>query len=349
MFVLICLLVSQVTKGSKMFGFRNIWTQTGVAPKIKKIDQLRILSESEHFPPFAIGGQFILADEHGFSMVLNSAGIRQLDKLIVRKVNELDIFKMLRYCEPSAFGFNSLLYGSKSVVDKSIRNAVECPENLITMYPNTAGEYFVDQFKVQILKHLVDKTIKNVDLKLSRLSIYSTGGFFLPHIDVDHDISGRYVGTLVVCLPSEHSGGELIIRNDGREKEFNFAPHSNDPSIIQFAAFHKDCEHEVLPVTSGHRVVLTYKILKSSNDQPIKNPHPNPSLTLNPASEITRSGPHVAPPADSLRIRMSGVELTVEDISSHGFGMSISDCVMSRRRRSTSPGAGGYSSKISRW
>ena len=33
---------------------------------------------------------------------------------------------------------------------------------------------------------------------------------------------------------------------------------SNDPSELAFAAVYADCEHEILPVTEGHRACLVY-------------------------------------------------------------------------------------------
>ena len=35
---------------------------------------------------------------------------------------------------------------------------------------------------------------------------------------------------------------------------------SSTSSVIQWAEFYSDCEHEVLPVTSGHRITLTYEL-----------------------------------------------------------------------------------------
>src|SRR5271156_1282008 len=39
---------------------------------------------------------------------------------------------------------------------------------------------------------------------------------------------------------------------------------SNDSTSVQWAAFYSDCEHEVLPVTDGYRVTITYNLLYTS-------------------------------------------------------------------------------------
>jgi hypothetical protein len=83
---------------------------------------------------------------------------------------------------------------------------------------------------------------------------------FKPHVDTPR--AQNQFGSLVVCLPSAHTGGELVVRHDGREVQFDW---SKDSNAIQWAAFYSDCEHEVLPVTSGYRVTLTYNLYYNKN------------------------------------------------------------------------------------
>jgi hypothetical protein len=61
----------------------------------------------------------------------------------------------------------------------------------------------------------------------------------------------------VVCLPCEHEGGQLVVRHQDQDTTFDWSGSSND---IKWAAFFSDCEHEVLKVTSGHRLTLTYNL-----------------------------------------------------------------------------------------
>ena len=69
-------------------------------------------------------------------------------------------------------------------------------------------------------------------------------------------------GSLVVVLPAPHEGGQLVLRLGGQEWIVDFMEQfaaATEPSIC-FVAFFSDIEHEVLPVTSGHRVTLTYNL-----------------------------------------------------------------------------------------
>ena len=93
-----------------------------------------------------------------------------------------------------------------------------------------------------------------------KVNVYSEGGFFKPH--ADSPCGDEMIGTLVLCLPSPHKGGELCVSHDGLEHVFDFSNHSGDKSKIQWAAFYSDCIHEVKPVLEGHRVTtLLYQAL----------------------------------------------------------------------------------------
>jgi len=99
-------------------------------------------------------------------------------------------------------------------------------------------------------------------LQCYKLNIYSKGGFFQPH--VDSPTYDNMVGTLVICLPSYHKGGELCVSHDGVQHVFDFSEHSGDANTIQWAAFYSNCIHEVKPVLEGHRVTITYNIMSKS-------------------------------------------------------------------------------------
>ena len=70
-------------------------------------------------------------------------------------------------------------------------------------------------------------------MKLDRykVNVYSEGGFFKPH--ADSPSGDEMIGTLVLCLPSPHKGGELCVSHDGLEHVFDFSNHSGDKSKIQ--------------------------------------------------------------------------------------------------------------------
>lgn len=69
-------------------------------------------------------------------------------------------------------------------------------------------------------------------------------------------------GSLVVLLPFDHEGGNLLLRHNGHEYNFDgFALLKDVPSVsAAYIAFFGDVEHEVAQVTSGYRVTVTYNL-----------------------------------------------------------------------------------------
>ena len=97
-----------------------------------------------------------------------------------------------------------------------------------------------------------------VTAELYKVLIYDQGSHFVNHRDTEK-APGMFA-TLVIALPSVHAGGELVVRHKGREVRLDM--RCDDPSEAAFAAFYADCVHEVLPVTSGCRMVLVYNLLR---------------------------------------------------------------------------------------
>ena len=92
-----------------------------------------------------------------------------------------------------------------------------------------------------------------------KLNIYARGGFFKVHVDTPR--LEKMFGSLVVCLPTQFTGGELIVRHDKQEIKYDWSSTASDTSnTLQWAAFFSDVEHEVLPVSEGYRVTLTYNL-----------------------------------------------------------------------------------------
>jgi len=79
--------------------------------------------------------------------------------------------------------------------------------------------------------------------ELHSLLVYEPGQFFLPHQDSEKD--DAMVGSLVVSLPSAHTGGELVIDHAGQSNAYRASKEE-----LTFVAFYADCPHQVTPVRS---------------------------------------------------------------------------------------------------
>jgi hypothetical protein len=102
---------------------------------------------------------------------------------------------------------------------------------------------------------------------LYKLLMYEKGDFFASHRDTEK--VDKMFATLIIALPSEHEGGELLVRHDGQEELIYFGGKDKHYQF-QYAAFYADCEHEVKPVKHGYRCCLIYNlVLEDSKKQPL--------------------------------------------------------------------------------
>jgi hypothetical protein len=93
---------------------------------------------------------------------------------------------------------------------------------------------------------------------LHNLLVYAPGQFFIPHQDSEK-MDGM-VGSLIVTLPSQFTGGALVIEHHDGKKVIGGSAQK-----LTFAAFYADCHHEVRPVKQGYRVALTYNLLSTGH------------------------------------------------------------------------------------
>ncbi|KAN0067271.1 hypothetical protein V8E54_014726 [Elaphomyces granulatus] len=96
-----------------------------------------------------------------------------------------------------------------------------------------------------------------IKAEIYKLVLYEEGAFFLPHQDSEK-ADGMF-GTLVVSLPSKHEGGDVVASHRGESRTFSSSSASEFD--YSYAAWYSDITHEVKPVTSGYRIVLTYNLI----------------------------------------------------------------------------------------
>lgn len=88
--------------------------------------------------------------------------------------------------------------------------------------------------------------------------LYEEGAFFTAHRDTEK-VPGMF-GTLVVCLPSAHTGLDVRLVYGNTERILRTADDSKfDMTAL---AWYSDVKHEVRPVLSGYRLVLTCNLIQ---------------------------------------------------------------------------------------
>lgn len=92
------------------------------------------------------------------------------------------------------------------------------------------------------------------------LLLYEKDAFFKAHKDSEK-VPGMF-GTLVICLPSKHTGGEIHLSHAGQKKSLETATTS--AFDLTALSWYSDVKHEIRPITSGYRLVLTYNLVDAS-------------------------------------------------------------------------------------
>ena len=202
----------------------------------------RLLDDSE--PAGSFSAQ-LLAPAHFLQLEVTGAGLVSLP------VRAPQAKKLIAVARPAMFG-----RGEETLTDTSVRDTWEITPDRITLggpgwtaLMNDALEHFRDELGLPPATRLRAEP--------HSMLVYGKGQFFLPHQDSEKD--DAMVGTLVVSLPSAHTGGELVVEHGGQSVTYR-VPREE----LSFVAFYADCRHEVKPVRSGYRVTLTFNLLADS-------------------------------------------------------------------------------------
>ena len=170
--------------------------------------------------------------------------------------SESDLLNLIDVCSIASFGFDG-----KDVIDHTYRDVLKLdPQNFMTSFQLGSTDILNEVSSLMVPDNI--NMSSGVQAELYKLNIYSNGGHFKAHVDTPR--SPLMFGSLVLCLPLPFTGGSLVTRHQGRQICFDWSssPETTNDKIC-WASFFSDVEHEVLPVTSGHRVTLTYNLYQN--------------------------------------------------------------------------------------
>ena len=179
--------------------------------------------------------------------------------------------QLAQACEPASFGLKR-----ECVLDESYRKAGKMDSECFSSKLDLSHTDLMNIIRGYLLEGT--QSTNNVKTELCKLNVYSThlfhiylylilryrpgeGSFFKPHVDTPR--SDKMFGSLVIVFPSPHEGGALLLRHRNQEWTFDSGEAlaaTEDQLSIGYVAFFSDIEHEVTPVTSGHRITLTYNL-----------------------------------------------------------------------------------------
>lgn len=161
--------------------------------------------------------------------------------------------------------------GEKTVVDESVRKSWELDSSQFSL-SNPDWSECMETILTAVHRDLGLTCFRHsIRAELYKLLIYEEGAFFKPHQDSEK-APGMFA-TLVVCLPSKHEGGKVLLSHNKRKLEYDSSETSTFGA--SFGAWYSDVFHQVEKVTSGRRIVLTYNLVQSEDSIPQKTPDGN--------------------------------------------------------------------------
>ncbi len=211
----------------------------------KIVKSLGDLAKNTH-STFSCGGELTSPDK---VQVVYRNKSSELQEVVFPGASDADIQQLLETCSVASFGL-----GEQQVTNQSYRDAFKLDPSLFATSFQVSNTPILFEAAMTIVPDL-----HHIRAELYKLNIYTTGGFFKAHVDTPR--SDQMIGSLVVCLPTQFSGGALVTRHEGRTATFDWSSTPDSPrKTVSWAAFYSDIEHEVFPVAHGHRITLTYNL-----------------------------------------------------------------------------------------
>lgn len=156
-------------------------------------------------------------------------------------------YKLCEVAQPAQYGFKD-----QTLLDTRVRDTWEIPVDRISI-DSAAWRRTLDPQLDQIRRDLGLPQASRLRAELHNLLIYAPGQFFATHQDSEK--TETMVASLVVSLPSQFTGGDMIIKHHEEQLIVRGSRQK-----LSFAAFYADCHHEVRPIKQGYRIALTYNL-----------------------------------------------------------------------------------------
>jgi hypothetical protein len=196
--------------------------------------------------PFAAGGELPASIGNPAIRV----DVKSIGRLVY-PINEIQANELIKLAQPAPFG-----KGAETILDKNVREAWQIDPSRFRID---------DRWMKESLPELVNRIKEEfgiasdcqVEAHLYKMLFYEKGGHFLRHKDTEKE-EGMF-GSLLIQLPAEHEGGELVVEHLKWKKQFAFDKESGDKSF--YSAFYADCDHILHPVTDGYRLVLVFNLV----------------------------------------------------------------------------------------
>src|SRR5690625_4281002 len=161
--------------------------------------------------------------------------------------------KLISVARPAAVG-----KGEETLHDASVRDTWELTPEQVHL-GGAAWEPALEDALERLGFELGIPAHARLRAEMHSMLVYGKGQFFAPHQDSEkHD---DMVATLVLCLPSVHTGGAPVVDARGH---LQHCPAPRE-ALVRVASY-ADRRHELRPVRSGHRVTITFTLILQTHD-----------------------------------------------------------------------------------
>lgn len=112
----------------------------------------------------------------------------------------------------------------------------------------------------------------DVRVRPEKLIAFREGSFFMPETRPRNDSEYQeHVGTLAICLPSKHGGGDIMFSHSDQIEAIKTS--TNSAFQFSYTIFSMLGPARGTPVTSGYRVVLTYSVVHRPSNKALLYRH----------------------------------------------------------------------------
>lgn len=157
-------------------------------------------------------------------------------------LSERDAELIVNVSMPAPYGLST-----ETNMDKSVRQTWELKADEFELKNPRWGE-FVTEVLDRVLRDLAVPSGLQIEAKLHKLLLSEKGEMFEELPDLEEE-PGMF-GTLAICLPSKHEGGEVHLTHRGQTKILETAGSSKFTST--YLCWYSDIKLEATEVTTGY-------------------------------------------------------------------------------------------------
>ncbi|GJE87377.1 hypothetical protein PsYK624_034600 [Phanerochaete sordida] len=151
--------------------------------------------------------------------------------------------------------------GERTLVDKTVRDTWEMDGKKVS-FVNPKWDTWLAGVVGEVCRTLgVNVAASRPRAELYKLLLYETGSHFLPHLDTEK-ADGMFA-TIIIVLPSHFTGGAAHLSFGELSTVYDCSPKSQLETSVM--AWYTDVTHEIKPITSGHRLALSYNLLHTTS------------------------------------------------------------------------------------